>query len=40
MKSYADPFPHRIRIYWLLSFIRPSRRAFAGGLAHACVSPS
>jgi len=40
VQTYADPFPHRIRLYWLLSFIRPIRRAFAGGLAHARVSLS
>ncbi len=40
VQTYAEPFPHRTRLYWLLSYIRPVRKAFAGALAHACVSPS
>ena len=37
VQTYADPFPQRMRLYWLLSHIGPVRRAFAGGLAHVRV---
>ncbi|MXY25458.1 MAG: class I SAM-dependent methyltransferase [Acidobacteria bacterium] len=40
VQTYADPFPHRLRFYWLLSFIPPVRRTFAGSLAHARVLTS
>lgn len=40
VQTYADPFPHRRRLYWLLSRIRSVRRTFAGSLVHARVSAS
>lgn len=40
VQTYADPFPHRLRLYWLLSRIRSVRRTFAGSLVHARVSAS
>ncbi len=40
VQTYADPFPHRIRLYWLLSKIPPVRRTLAGSLVHARVSVS
>ena len=40
IQTYADPFPHRTRLYWFLSYIGPIRRAFAGSLAHARVLTS
>ena len=39
VQTYADPFPHRIRLYWLLSKIRSVRRTLAGSLVHARVLP-
>ena len=38
VQTYADPYPKRTRLFKLLSYIRPIRRALAGGLAHARVS--
>ncbi|MEM9801362.1 MAG: class I SAM-dependent methyltransferase [Planctomycetota bacterium] len=35
VQTYAEPFPKRLRFYWMLSKIRPLRAALAGGLAHA-----
>ena len=40
VQTYADPFPERTRLYWLLSKIGPVRRALAGGLVHACIPGS
>ncbi|MEM6547453.1 MAG: class I SAM-dependent methyltransferase [Pseudomonadota bacterium] len=33
--TYADPFPHRLRVYKLLSFIPGVQRLLAPGLVHA-----
>lgn len=38
VQTYADPRPKRTRLYKLLSYIPPVRRALAGGLVHARVS--
>lgn len=38
VQTYADPYPKRTRLFKLLSYIRPIRRALAGGLVHARVS--
>lgn len=38
VQTYADPYPKRTRLFKVLSYVRPIRRAFAGGLVHARVS--
>ncbi len=38
VQTYADPYPKRTRLFKLLPYISPVRRALAGGLAHARVS--
>ncbi|MEM1447809.1 MAG: class I SAM-dependent methyltransferase [Planctomycetota bacterium] len=40
VQTYAEPFPDRLRFYWLLGKIRPIRAALAGGLAHARCAPA
>ena len=40
VQTYADPCPKRTRLYKLLSYIPPVRRALAGCLVHARVSSS
>lgn len=39
VRSYAEPFPKRARLYTLLSRIPPVRRRFAGGLVHLRMTP-
>ncbi|MEM7306115.1 MAG: class I SAM-dependent methyltransferase [Planctomycetota bacterium] len=35
VQTYAEPFPSRLRLYWLLGHLRPIRATLAGGLVHA-----
>jgi len=39
IRSYADPFPKRTRLYKLLSHVGPVRRRFAAGLVHVRTLP-
>lgn len=40
VQTYADPFPERTRLYWMLARIPPIRRRLAPSLVHArCGAP-
>jgi len=38
VQAYTDPFPQRMRLYKMLSFVPAIRNLLAGSLAHRRVS--